>query len=260
MPYYEVEALAHPDQALLEHIAFRGGRLGDHKCFRDGDSYVCAAEYLFARPVETLDVTCTLYAVTVPNHVHTLHATLGGKEDRAFFDYTFTSATLRFRPPTAWETAAQRMAEGAMRGVGGPFQLLFLVALAMAARSRRELAFVLAAYLAGLIGGVLSGWHPPERFAECTAAMGVAYLAVEIIFVPQGGLRWWIGGILGLFQGIYLAIFTGAEIPLFIAGSAAASLLVCSVAALLMMGRVPRWAAGLPLLASLFWFFSVLRR
>jgi hypothetical protein len=260
IPYYEVEPIQHPEKALLEHVAFAGGQLQDHKCFRDGDSYVCAAGYVFSHAVEDLDVTCTLYAVTVQNHVHALHATRDGKEDRAFFDYTFTNSILRFRPPTALETAVQRMIEGAMRGVASAFQLLFLLTLAMAARSRRELLVVIGAYLAGLVAAVLINWHPPERFAECAAALGIAYLAVEILFVPQGGMRWWIGAVLGLFQGLYLSLFTGIEIPYFVTGAAIASVSIFALAALLIMKWMPRWAASLPLAASLFWFFTVLRR
>jgi hypothetical protein len=259
VPIYEVEQISHPETALLAQIRFAGGQLQNQKCFRDGDSYVCAAEYLFKSPVRDLDVTCTLYAAIAPNHVHVLHATRDGKQDRAFFDYTFTSATLRFRPPSEWETAVQRMTQGAMRGVAGPFQLLFLLTLALAARSRRELFAIIGAYLAGLIVAVLAGYHPPERFAECAAALGVAYLAVEILFVPQGGLRWWIGGLLGLFHGLYLSLFTGTEIPLFVAGAALASAIVCMLSGLLMVHRLSRWTASLPLAISLFWFFTLLR-
>ena len=260
IPYYEVEPIPHPEKALLEHISFSGGRLQNQKCFREGESYVCLAEYLFSKPVETLDVTCTLYAVTVLNHVHSLHATRNGKEDRAFFDYTFTNATLRFRPPTAFETALQRMTEGAMRGVGGAFQLLFLLTLAMAARTRNELLAVLAAYVAGVVAGVFVPWHPPERFAECAAAVGIAYLAVEILFVPQGAMRWWIGALLGVFQGLYLTLFTGLEIPYFLTGAALASTGICAIAGLLMVKRLPRWAAYVPLVASLVWFVTLLRK
>jgi hypothetical protein len=260
IPYYEVEQVRNPEEALLAHVGFTGGQMQNHKCFRDGESYVCVAEYLFSKPVETLNAYCTLYAVTAPNHVNALHASWNGKEDRAFFDYTFTSAVLRFRPPTRFETGLQRMTEGALRGVGGAFQLLFLLTLAMAARSRRELIAVIGAYVVGLVIGVLAGWHPQERFAECAAALGVAYLAVEILFIPKGGLRWWIGGVLGLFQGLYLALFTGTEIPLFVAGAAISSAVVCALAGLAMMKWVPRWAASLPLAASLFWFFTLLRR
>jgi hypothetical protein len=130
----------------------------------------------------------------------------------------------------------------------------------MAARTRRELIAVAAAYVVGLFVALLVSWRPPERFAECAAALGIAYLAVEILFVPQGGMRWWIGAVLGLFQGLYLSLFTGIEIPYFLSGAAVATVSIFALAGLLMMRRVPRWAASLPLVASLFWFFTVLRR
>jgi hypothetical protein len=259
IPFYEVEKTPHPETSLLEHVQFAGGRLQHQKCFRDGESYVCAADYLFDHPVKTLDYTCTLYAVTVPNHVHVLRATKDGKEDQAFFDYTFTNATLRFQPPTALGIALRRMSEGALRGVGGVVQILFLLTLAMAARSRRELAAVIAAFLGGVVTGALLNWHPAPRFAESAAALGIAYLAVEILFVPQGGMRWLVAAVLGVFQGLYLALFATGEIAYFVTGAALAASLLCAALGLILIGRVPRWGASLPLAAGLFWFLTLLR-
>jgi hypothetical protein len=255
IPFYEVEQTAHPEISLLEHVRFKGGRMQHEKCFRDGESYVCAADYLFAHPVETLDVTCTLYAVTVPNHVHVLRATKNGKQDQAFFDYTFTNATLRFVPPTPLGIAIRRMAEGALRGVGGVIQIFFLLTLALAARSYRELGALIAAFIAGIAAGATVNWHPPLRFAECAAALGIAYLAVEILFVPRGGTRWLIAGVLGIFQGFYLALFASDEMAYFVSGAALAASVFCALAGLVMIGRAPRWTASLPLAAGLFWFF-----
>jgi hypothetical protein len=259
IPFYEVEQLPHPETSLLQHISFEGGRLQNQKCFRDGESYVCAAEYLFDRPIETLYVTCTLFAVTVPNHVHVLHAKKNGKKDQAFFDYTFTSSTLRFTPPTRLGTATRRIAEGAVRGVSGFIQLLFLFTLALAARTRRELLFLIAAFAAGLTAGAASNWRPDPRFAEAAAAVGIAYLAVEILFVPQGGWRWLIAAILGVFQGLYLALFITGETIFFLTGAVLTASLLCAIAGLLMLGRVHRLAAVIPLAAGLFWFFTRLR-
>ena len=73
---------------------------------------VCAADYEFAAPVDTLDVDCTFHAVTVPNHVHLLRVENGGKRDQALFDISFPRATLRFRPPTALETAVTQAGGG----------------------------------------------------------------------------------------------------------------------------------------------------
>jgi hypothetical protein len=259
IPYYEVEQMPHPETTLLQHVQFEGGRMQHEKCFRDGESYVCAADYLFDKPVETLDVNCTLYAVTVPNHVHALRATKDGREDQAFFDYTFTNATLRFQPETAAETAIRRMMEGGLRGVDGVVQLLFVLTLALAARSRGELLAVVAAFVAGVGAGSAIPWQPAPRFAECAAAIGVAYLAVEILFVPEGGWRWVIAGALGGFLGLYLKLFMNDGGAFFVAGASLTAAVFCAAAGLLMLRRVPRWAAAIPLAAGLFWFFTRMR-
>ena len=83
--------------------------------------------------MDRLDVDCTLYEVTVPNHVHLMHAENAGKHDQAVFDYSFTQTSLRFRPPTVFEVAVQQGFEGMLRAVAGPVQLLFLAALVLAA-------------------------------------------------------------------------------------------------------------------------------
>jgi hypothetical protein len=258
MPLYEVTHTAHPEKALLEHVQFAGGRIQHQQCFTDKEDYVCAADYLFDRPVEKLDITCTLYAVTVPNHVHVLHAEKSGRSDQAYFDYTFTNAVIRFDPPTAGGIAARQASEGAFRAVGGFIQVLFLLSLAMAARSKGELAALAAAFLAGLVAGALVDWRPAPRFAECAAALSVAYLAIEILLVPHGRMRWLVAGVLGIFQGLYLAMFRAGS-TYFLIGAAAADAVVCLALGLLLMRRVPRFAAYVPLAAGLIWFFVRLR-
>jgi hypothetical protein len=258
MPMFEIAHTQHPETSLLDHVRFAGAHTQHQKCFQDGESYVCAADYLFDAPVDSLDVACTLYAVTVPNHVHVLRAIRNGKPDQAFFDYTFTNTTLRFRPPTIFETVARQISEGAFRAIGGLVQLLFLITLALAARSRTELAKLIAAFTAGLIAGALLNWHPAPRFAECAAALSVAYLAVETLFLPNGGMRWLIAGALGVFQGIYLALFLSGT-TYFLTGAALADATLCTLLGLLLLGRLPKWAASIPLLAGLFWFFLRLR-
>ena len=68
------------------------------ECHADAarDTYLCTADYEFGAPVSPIDVECTLASITVPNHVHLLHAEMGGKRDEAIFDIGFTRATLRF--------------------------------------------------------------------------------------------------------------------------------------------------------------------
>ena len=254
IPMYEIAHTQHPETALLANVKFAGGRMQNSKCLQQGNSYVCLADYLFDTAPEILDVTCTLYAVTVTNPVHMLRAKKGTRQDQAFFDYTFTNARLRFRPPSLLRTAAQQLSEGAFRSLAGVIQILFLISLILAARSKRELLALAVAFGVGLCCGAIVKWQPAPRFAECAAALSVAYLAIEVLFVPQGSARWLIAGILGVFQGLYLALVLGGTPGYTLVGAAAADVGSCLIAGYFAVGRLPKFAAYLPLLAGLGWF------
>jgi hypothetical protein len=213
MPLYEIGHVPDPETTLLRHVRFSGARLLTSACHADPahDAYLCTAEYAFATPPDRLDAECTLAAVTVPTHVHLLRAEMNGKQDQAMFDHTFTRATLRFRPPNASEIAIAEATGGFRRALGGPVQILFLAALALAARSRRELVRLTAMFLAGQAAAValtpLTMWQPTPRFVEAATALTVAYLAIEILLLPKAGARWLVAGILGVFHGINFALF-----------------------------------------------------
>jgi hypothetical protein len=280
MPMYEAAHAPQPDRALLDHIRFssRGetARMLQKSCHDDAAKglFICAAEYVFSRPVERLDVECTLYQVTVPNHVHLLRAENAGKHDQAIFDYTFTQATLRFRPPTAFEIAVEQGFEGMMRAVAGPVQLLFLAALVLAARGRRELLLMALMFLAGEIAAALIAeamrWQPPVRFVEAAMALSIAYLSVEILLLPEAGLRWLIAGILGGFHGLslYLVLAGGDFRAAYILGGAAiAELAVIAALAIFVWMFQRRWpvvylvksSAALLLIFGMTWFFLRMR-
>jgi HupE / UreJ protein len=276
MPLYEIGHVPHPESALLDHVRFAGARLVSRNCAEDKsrDLYVCDAEYDFDTPPERVDVECTLAAITVPNHVHMLRAELGSKHDQGLFDAAFPRATLRFRPPTAAEVAMTEGGAGFVEALGGPVQILFLAALALAARSRRELASLVAMFLAGQVLAVLVmpriDWQPAPRFVEAAAALTVAYLAIEILLLPRAGSRWAVAGILGVFHGLYFHLFlqTAGYRPGFVlAGAAGAEMAVVAVLALL-FSRVERWARALRplqvsatalLLFGMVWFVLRLR-
>lgn len=276
MPSYEMPRISDPARALFDHIRFSSGghpaKVLNDACHEDaahGD-YVCAAYYEFPAPVDRLDVDCTLYEVTVPNHVHLLRAEKGGKRDQAIFDYSFSRATIRFEPPGAIEIAAMQIGSGMMCALSGLVQILFLAGLALASRSRRELMALTAMFLAGQIASALSlpvtGWHPAARFVEAAAALTVAYLAVEILFLPAAGMRWLIAGVLGAFHGLYFALWianTGFR-PAYVLGGAA----VAEVLAIALLAAVFRFiearaanlrpatvAASAMLAVGLIWFF-----
>ncbi len=276
MPLYESAHVPDPERTLMQHIHFAGARLVRSECRSDTarDTYVCTADYEFAAPVDRVDVECTFTAVTVPNHVHLLRASLGEKRDEAIFDLGFTRATLRFRPPTAAEIAITQSGAGFVRALGGTVQVLFLAALVLAARSLRELFAIAGMFLLGQVASVLTMahvvWQPAPRFVEAATALAVAYLAVEILLLPQAGARWLVAGVLGALHGLYFHLFvqaTGYSPALVLGGAALAEALAVAVLGLVLsrVGRMvkafrPVQVAASALLAfGMVWFLLRLR-
>jgi len=280
LPLYEITHVRNPEQALFEHIRFsnagRPAALLDKSCREDApqDSYLCTADYEFAAPVETLDVECTFYAVTVPNHVHLLRVENDGKRDQGLFDISFPNATLRFRPPSAFETAASQTGAGFMRALGGPVQILFLAGLVLAARSRRELMLLAATFVTGQMVSALvvplARWQPAPRFVEAAAALTLAYLAVEILALPHAGMRWLVMAVLGGFHGLYFELFlrTSGYRPLYVLSGAAFGEILAIAAFGLLFSRLGQRLAALKpvtvsasvmLLIGMVWFFLRLR-
>jgi len=278
MPMYEVAHVHEPAKTLLQHIRFKGGgawgKATNESCHEDQGTYVCKADYDFPAPVEEVEAECTFASVTVPNHVHLLHAYLGDKVDQAVFDLSFTDAQIRFRPPTAFEIGFQELAAGFMRAAAGLAPLLFLVALVLAARDWRELAaltgaFLIAESLACLLAPRITFPLSP-RFIEAAAALTIAYLAFEIVLLPHSTFRWLVVGVLGLFHGTYFSMFlvqSGYNAATFLAGVAIAELLLIAVLAVIVtrlarfnwMSRLVPVAASLLLTVGVVWFFLRLR-
>ncbi|MEZ5353456.1 MAG: HupE/UreJ family protein [Bryobacteraceae bacterium] len=279
MPVYEVQHVKDAGPALLNAIHFSSGgaeaRRTSGDCRNDAaeNALVCTAEYEFTAPVEILSVSSSFHTLTVPNHVHVLRGTLDGKSDQAVLDLSFPKAQLRFRPPTLVEQATQQAAAGALRAAGGPAQWLFLAALVLAARSRREFVRLAVMLLAGealsCLALPLIGWDPAPQFVEAACALTIAYLAVEILLLPEAGMRWLVVGVLGLFHGLYFSLFiTGSE---FEVGWVLLGVAATEVVLLVALGwALPRLARILPAMAAraaawvllgigLGWFFLRLR-
>ncbi len=281
MPLYETEVLDDPQKLLFDHFSLRSGgetgRLADLSCRPDQAEgmFVCQARYEFSAPVEVLDVECRFYAVTVPNHVHILRAYRGEVADQAIFDFTLPTVTINFIPPTFWETAGQQLGAGARRALGGLAAILFLVALTVAARNRKELLalagmFALGQALATFALPLLN-WYPAPRFVEAAAALTIAYLAVEILLLPDAGQRWLVVGVLGMFHGLYLALFlreTRFSPFYLLSGAIVTDFLAIGLVALLWSRLRPRlpgiWGeriiAGTLLVFGLGWFLYRLQR
>jgi hypothetical protein len=287
MPLYELAHIQDPENSIFRSIHFSSGlreaKLLDKNCQTDtpGNTYLCTADYQFAAPPDSIDVLCAFASITVPNHVHLLRAELvntgpsgANKQDQAVFDLSFPRATLRFRPPTPFEAAVTESGAGFVRAWGGPVQLLFLAALVLAARSRKELIWLAAMFFAGQVAAVLAiphtGWQPAARFVEAAAALAVAYLAVEILLLPEAGWRWMIAAFLGAFHGLYFHLFlqeTQYPAGYVLAGAGLAELIAIAVlwlgfSRLVRMARALRpveVSASALLAFGIIWFFLRLR-
>ena len=217
MPVYEIVHLEDPQPALLNAVRlFSRGEEGERvsgSCESQAQEgwYVCHSKFEFPEPVDVLDVECTLAGATVPNHVHVLKAKRGEVTEQAVFDFSFTRSTIDFVPPTAAEVAFSEIWAGLERVMGGPIQILFVLALVLAGRSRKELLWLAVAFiLAESISTVVinaKAWEPPPRFVEAAAALTVTYLAVEILVLPQAGYRWMVAAGMGVFHGFYFGSF-----------------------------------------------------
>lgn len=257
MPMYEIAHVANPETALIDHVHFAGARLISSACHQEGDTYVCIANYKFAGPIDRVEVDCALYQVTVPNHVHLLRAIQGPNSDQAVFDQNVPRAEVRFRPPSPMEVLLRGIAEGMWRAIASP-AVLFLIALAIAARSGREAALLAAMYLAGewLTRPIAPRipWPLSPRFIEAAMALTVAYLAVEILALPKAGKRWAVVLVLGLFHGLYFASFPAS----YLTGASLIQAILIAILAWLALRfstqMIHRIATVLLLLASLAWF------
>ncbi len=217
LPIYEVSHLDNPTQSLLDsfeiHVRSAPAKRVSGTCAEDAElgAFVCKAEYELPSEPEEIEVDCRLTETTVANHVHILRIVSGDNAEQKVFDYASTRETVRLRPLTPLEAFVSTALAGARRVLGGPAQLLFVLALAVAARSRRELvamgAAFLAAQAAGAVGLAASDWAPPPKFVESAGALTVAYLATEILALPQAGARWLVAAGMGLFHGIYFGVF-----------------------------------------------------
>jgi hypothetical protein len=257
MPMYEVAHVSNPATSLLDHIHFENAQRTSGKCDQEGDAYVCRADYEFPGLIDRLSVDCTFAEITVPNHVHILYAVQGKNSDQVVFDQSFPRTEVRFRPPSKVEVILKELGGGLWRAITSPAGILFLVSLVIAARTGRESILLIAMFLAGewLAKPIAPRipWQLSPRFLEAAMALSVAYLAIEIVALPQAGQRWLIVLVLGLFHGLYFAALPQT----YLAGATAAQIAMIAVLVLatrrlpLTFHRMGAWAL---LAAGVGWF------
>ena len=271
MPLSEVPDGKDPTAILLEafHVFSDGqpGVLADPACREEAGQglYICEATYRFAAAPVKVSVRCDFPSVTVPHHMHILQSGEGESARQTVFDITSRESDIRFVPPTPGEVAATNLGAGSRKAITSPELLLFLAALALAARVGREFivcagAFLCAQAAVAAAAGTF-GWIPPMRFLEAAAALTVAYLASEILFLPDAKHRWIVCASMGCFHGLFLAAFldsTAMKAPYFLSGAISTEGLIVTAAAALRLrlvsGRAEQLAAILLLVGGLGWF------
>jgi hypothetical protein len=258
IPMYELTHVTHPERALLDQLKFEGARRTSSNCQEQDGTYICRADYEFDHPVpDKIEVECTLFQVTVPNHVHLLYAVQGPNSDQQVFDQSFRQAEVRFHPPSRAELIAKAAAAGIARLFKSVSGLLFLAVLVLAARNTREMGILTIAFVAGeWLARPLSSRIPmsfsPE-FVEAVLALTVAYLAAEIVFLPDSQARWAVVPILGIAHGLPFAAFPSSFLT---AASITQAILLCVF--WLVIRKLPaswrRRAAGVLLVGGVGWF------
>jgi len=239
-------------------VKFEGAQRTSSLCMEQDGAYVCRATYEFEQPVpDKIAAECTLFEVTVPNHVHLLYAVQGTNSDQEVFDQSFRNVEVRFHPPSRPELIAKDAAAGIVRLFKSVSGLLFLAVLVLAARSAREAGILTMAFLAGeWLARPLSPHIPlafSPGFLEAVLALTVAYLAAEVVFLPESRARWMVVPVLGLAHGLAFAPFPPLYLP-------AAQIVqgLCLALLWLMVRKMPlswrRPAAGVLLVAGLGWF------
>ena len=271
IPLLEVPDTPDPGRTLLDAIhVLQDGEEGDRtdetcREERGQGLFVCEATYRFAEPPDRVAVRCEFPSVTVPHHIHIVRSGDGEVARQTVFDITSTEANIRFTPPTPREVVTTEFGAGARRAITSPELLLFLIALSLAGRMKRELVNCVGAFLvaqaAVAIGGNLLGWIPPPRFLEAAAALTVAYLASETLFLPESKNRWLVCGGLGCFHGLFLAAFLQSarmQAEYFMPGAFATEALLATALAGIRLrfvqGRSEQLVGILLLVGGLGWF------
>jgi len=261
MPAYEITHVTNPATELLDQLSFTGARRTASECKKEEDTYDCTASYEFEKEVpDKLEVECTLFRVTVPNHIHMLYAVQGENGDQVVFDQSNPKREMRFHPVSLTETITRDGGAGALRFLSSAAGVLFIAALVLAARSPRDLAILAVSFLVAeflvrpVVPYIRIGLSPD--FLEALLALTVAYLAAEIFFLP-GRARWMVVPVLGLAHGLPFAGFP----PMYMLGAAGVqSILIAALAipVFRMPPAIRRNAAAILMVVAVGWFTSLL--
>ena len=214
IPLYEIPNIPRFDKLLFDEVHFKGrggeAHLDKSSCAADKSEgfYRCDATFTLAQPEDELEAYVGWHRVIAQNHTHVLSAFRGDVSAHAVLQSSTPSGKLRFRPLTFVEQLTEGAWAGAQWLATTPVILLLLIAIVLASRAWKEFRLLAACFVAGQALPLIASSFVPvlnPRFLELAAALAVAYLAVEILFLPQAGTRWLVVVVVGLFPGLALS-------------------------------------------------------
>ncbi len=246
VPAYELTA---GEQSLDNAYQIQGATLASRACAPDGQELVCT--YKFTAVPASPRVICRLAQALVANHVHVLTARRNGEVARQVFSGSVYDADLRFG---GGQDPIPAALDGVKQAFSGWARLLLLFTIGFAARTRREAAAFALALAISQTASLFFALPAAPRFVEAAAAIGVGYLAFEVLMLPDAGHRWLAVAGVGLLLGLGVP---AGEAPAYYA-----ALVVCSVAVVAAVGfcrlasiqRAARPLAACLLLVAVGWF------
>jgi hypothetical protein len=195
MPLYEMQ---HTDaDGILNALQILGALRTSGSCSPQSGSLVCESEYRFTSAPTDVEVQCQLARVTVPNHVHVLHARRGDTVDQAVFDREMERAVLRFRQMGVIESTLRA------RPAAAAAVMLVAVALGVLARNRREIVLILGGFVSGFLLAYLVPWPLTPAFAESALMIAIGYGALEAALLPEAKQRWVSSLVIGAAMSLY---------------------------------------------------------
>ena len=192
--HYRVRTTEEPKETKLERYVLM-----------DGHAVHLEILYVFEHPVETVEVTSTLYGVMNPAHQHMMSVTLNGVVHEAILNEQSPTARFSGSEPTRLETFWKFARLGVEHIFTGYDHLAFLLGLIVATGTLGSLVKVITSFtLAHSITLALATFNVvvlPTRLTESVIALSIAYVAAENLFHFHVMKRYYVTFLFGLVHG-----------------------------------------------------------
>lgn len=165
--------------------------------------------YEFPAPVDVVELTSTLPAVTQADHRHFATLVRGGQAEQAVLDAAVTAARFAPRAPSPWATMRRFGVLGVEHIATGYDHLAFLIVLLVGAASLRSVVAIVTAFTVAhslTLGlAVFDLVALPPRAVEMAIAASIAWVAAGNVLTGGAPGRWPVAFLFGLVHGFGFA-------------------------------------------------------